>query len=246
MEVAGAHYERDDRSDSFRMIGDVVARVAETYGISIDQTTLNRWRDLIGLLREFDTLVDDQGISPDTALTELEHFEEFSANYPHLTPDAVGIDTHQRMVKRVGIILKHSRAIQQTQNIAEFVHHRREEVLHTAELVADCATSDTTTQPGFYTQFMPTLRSMGLAANFIDTLSDFRQDKHEQKVTIRGSPAFLVAIGGAAFRSFSRSAHVLKDAPTRRLFWDMSKMRLHNRREHGSRPYSSLRNLTPN
>ena len=67
-------YERDDRSDSFRMIGDIIATIAHNHGIDVDAQTNERWRDVLSLLREFDTLADDSGISHHDALQELASF----------------------------------------------------------------------------------------------------------------------------------------------------------------------------
>lgn len=44
------NYERDDRSDSFRMIADIVVTMAETKGVIVDELTHTRWRDLLALL----------------------------------------------------------------------------------------------------------------------------------------------------------------------------------------------------
>ena len=68
------------------------------------------------------------------------------------------------MVNRVGRILQLGRTISRTTNPEEFITARCEEVEQTAYLLADCAHGDTTTQPGFYTQFMPALCSMGRVA----------------------------------------------------------------------------------
>ena len=50
---------RDDRSDNFRHLAGMIVAVAKHYDISVDTTTEQRWNDCLGLLREFDTLVDD-------------------------------------------------------------------------------------------------------------------------------------------------------------------------------------------
>ena len=53
---------RDDRSDNFRHLAGMIVAVAQHYDISVDTTTEQRWNDCLGLLREFDTLVDDYDI----------------------------------------------------------------------------------------------------------------------------------------------------------------------------------------
>ena len=155
---------RDDRSDNFRHLASMIVAVAQHYDISVDTTTEQRWNDCLGLLREFDTLVDDYDIPHQQALAALRDFTPFAANYPSMRPEAVGGATHQIMVSRVGRILQLGRTISCTTNPEEFITARCEEVEQTAYLLADCAHGDTTTQPGFYTQFMPALCSMGRVA----------------------------------------------------------------------------------
>lgn len=237
-------YERDDRSESFRMIGDIIATLADTCGITIDDVTRARWRDTMGLLREFDTLVDDQGLSYEESISELTSFDRFRDNYPALCYPEMPEETHLKMVKRVAIILEHSKAISQTDDVDNFIFHRKEEVYHSAELLADCATGDTTTQPGFYTKFMQVLRTMGEAANFIDTITDFRQDKKEKKIIIKPTKEFCLNIGRIALNDFVKVIPIIVRPAVAKQFVSMSAMRLQNRRRYGKRPYSSIKNLT--
>lgn len=237
-------YERDDRSDSFRMIGDVITSIAKNNRIEIDETTRERWRDTLGLLREFDTLVDDTDIDRDIALQKLMAFEHFSENYPSLAQPHLPIETHHKMVRRTQKILEHGDVLATTHNINEFIYHRQEEVDETAELLADCATGDVTTQAGFYTRFMPVLRTLGRAANYVDTLTDHRQDLREAKVQIEGSRQFYTAVGRHALRNLASATSHIATPTVARQFFDMSLMRLENRRKYGKTPYSSLRNFS--
>ena len=197
---------RDDRSDNFRHLAGMIVAVAKHYDISVDTTTEQRWNDCLGLLREFDTLVDDYDIPHQQALAALRDFTPFAANYPSMRPEAVGGATHQIMVNRVGRILQLGRTISSTTNTEEFITARCEEVEQTAYLLADCAHGDTTTQPGFYTQFMPTLCSMGRAANTVDSLVDMRQDIHQEKITIRPSAQLLAGLGRVALGEMAPTA----------------------------------------
>lgn len=81
---------RDDRSDNFRHLAGMIVAVAQHYDISVDTTTEQRWNDCLGLLREFDTLVDDYDIPHQQALAALRDFTPFAANYPSMRPEAVG------------------------------------------------------------------------------------------------------------------------------------------------------------
>jgi hypothetical protein len=63
------------------MIGDIIATIAHNHGIDVDAQTNERWRDVLSLLREFDTLADDSGISHHDALQELASFDRFAEHY---------------------------------------------------------------------------------------------------------------------------------------------------------------------
>jgi hypothetical protein len=242
--MENSHYlERDDRSDSFRMLGDVIASVAEGQHVTIDTTTRERWRDTLGLLREFDTLVDDTDIDRTTALQALTSFDGFSENYPSLVVPHLPAEAHRTMVLRTKKILEHGDVLASTHDIDKFVYHRKEEADETAELLSDCVSGDVATQEGFYTHFMPVLRSLGRAANFVDTFTDHRQDLREGKVQIEGSRQFYTAVGVQALKNLvSATPHVATPVIGRQ-FLAMSVMRLENRRKYGKTPYSSLKNL---
>ncbi len=53
----------------------------------VDDLTTQRWRELLGLLREFDTLVDDTHIDTEEALAQLKDFDFFRNTYPRLSPE---------------------------------------------------------------------------------------------------------------------------------------------------------------
>lgn len=234
---------RDDRSDNFRHLASMIVAVAQHYDISVDTTTEQRWNDCLGLLREFDTLVDDYDIPHQQALAALRDFTPFAANYPSMRPEAVGGATHQIMVSRVERILQLGRTISHTTNPEEFITARCEEVEQTAYLLADCAHGDTTTQPGFYTQFMPALCSMGRAANTVDSLVDMRQDIHQEKITIRPSAQLLTGLGRVALGEMARTGPRIAHRDVWRHFATMGLARVRHRVRHGNQPYSSLHNM---
>jgi len=236
-------FERDDRSDSFRMIGDVISSVAEGRNVSIDATTLERWRDTLGLLREFDTLVDDTDIHRDTALESLATFEDYAAHYPSLALPFLPIDTRRTMVLRTKKILEHGDVLKTTHDIDEFIYHRTEEANQTAELLSDCISDEVATQEGFYTRFMPVLRTLGRAANFVDTFTDHKQDLRESKVQIEGSRQFYTAVGTQALRNLALATPRVATPTVARQFLAMSVMRLENRLKYGKTPYSSSKNF---
>lgn len=236
-------FERDDRSDSFRMIGDVISYVAKGRGVFIDTITRERWRDTLGLLREFDTLVDDTDIDRTTALQELATFDDYSERYPSLALPNLSIDARATMVNRTERILEYGDVLATTHDIDEFIYYRKEEAGETAELLADCISDEVALQEGFYNRFMPALRSLGRAANFVDTFTDHRQDLQESKVQIEGTRQFYAAIGAQAVKNLVIATPYVATPGVVRQFWAMSVMRLENRRMYGKTPYSSMRNF---
>lgn len=230
--MANGEYIRDDRSESFRIIGTVAAVVARERGVAVDTLTLERWRSLMALLRDFDTFADDMGVSNKTAVAELRSFSLFEDNYPPLTPEALTPRVHTTMANRVELILDHGDHIRRTTDVDTFIHHRREEADHTSELLADCATADTVRQPEFYDKFMPTLRSMGRLANYLDTISDYKEDVACEKIAMPASKEFFMALGKQAVIETVALRPVLLNPPIVWQVLKMSKMRLGNRFTH--------------
>lgn len=84
---------------------------------------------------------------------------------------------------------------------------------------------------------------MGEAANFIDSLIDYRQDKRESKIDIDGDRAFYMSVGNCALREFAHASQVMTSLKIWKQFYDMSVVRLNNRLTHGKKSYSSIKNL---
>jgi hypothetical protein len=235
---------RDDRSESFRYISQMMVNLAEHQGVHVDEDTAQRWSDLLGLLREFDTLVDDTDITHEEALQRLADFDDFTGRYPHVSPDSLGEETCQRMVRRVAEILRIGREYSTVQDPEEFIALRIEEVEHTAELLADCASGDTTTQPGFYTKFMPLMRGMGRTANMVDSLLDMRQDVRQEKIQIQPSAKLVMGLGKAALHDMLQVGPQVAYLDVWSRFAIMGLVRVGNRLRQGNQPYSSLRNIS--
>lgn len=236
---------RDDRADSFFQIGDLARDIAEIHcDIPIDTTTHQRWRELLGLLREFDTITDDTDISHEEALRHLAQFDSFSENYPALSPEQLPAHVRTRLLGRVAIILNIGNSLSETKDIDEFIALRVAEGRHTAEMISDCASPETGEHPGFETEFMPIMRSLGVTANLLDSLSDARRDYEAGKISIQPSKEFHLRLAKESYLYSRLGFRALYHGSIIKQFAIMSGTRLKNRIIHGVTPYSSLHNVT--
>ncbi|MDB5167780.1 MAG: hypothetical protein JWO55_38 [Candidatus Saccharibacteria bacterium] len=123
----------DDRADSFLQVGDVAWYIAQRHShVSVDDVTHDRWRQLMALLREFDTLVDDTSITNDEAMQRLRHFSEFDERYPALSPKILGSETSEALLYRTEKLLKLGQFIARAETPERFVKLRVNEGIQTA------------------------------------------------------------------------------------------------------------------
>lgn len=236
---------RDDRAESFFQIGDLTKLIAEIHcGLDIDDTTHQRWRELLGLLREFDTLVDDTDISHEDALAHLESFEIFTDRYPSLNPESLPADNRAALLGRTASLLSLGEQISTTRDLDEFVELRVAEGAETSLLLQDSATPEVTSTAEFSGRFLPVMRSLGVTACLLDSISDAKADAREGSLAIPPDRTFYARLGREVTRHAGPGLRALQHPPIIRHFGTMSLTRLKNRINHGRRPYSSLRNFT--
>ena len=235
------NYLWDDRAPSFLQLGDVARSIAEDHAhIEIDDTTYQRWGQLMGLLREFDTMIDDRGISHDDALGRLRDFSEFRALYPALAPDVLSPAGQQRLLRRAGIIMHRGEQLARETSVDRFIALRVSEGWHTAGLFEDSATAEVEKQPGFRAVFMPTMRSLGATASLLDSVLDAPQDKRHDKLAIDVSREYYARLLGAVWQEAGVGSKALLHRKVLGQFAVMSATRLKNRLRHGRTPGSSL------
>lgn len=234
-------YTKDDRSESFALLGDISATIAEVRGgVDVDDTTLNRWRNAMSLLREFDTLVDDDDISIQEALGLLKDFDYFKDRYPYLDKDNLPDESREVMVARVAYILALGEGISATKDPSEFYEYRTEEADHSALLLSDSATDYVKDQEGFDTKFIPMMQTLARTANYIDTITDYKQDKLDGKVEVENTRGLYCKLGRGALNGFATATPHLLHPRNVKSFATMSVMRAKNRIVHGRTPYSSF------
>lgn len=167
----------DDRARAYMKLGDMVTAIARRHThIDVDETTAARWRQVMGLMREVDTLADDTDASAEDVMRSLEDFSNFKDRYPDLAPDATDEHTQQTMLKRTKRILKLGAWAAETISVKRFVALRILEAREAVNLFEDTATEYVAQQPEFSERFMPILRAMGEISTLWDSITDGRTD----------------------------------------------------------------------
>lgn len=232
----------DDRAESFLQVGDVVCEVATRHcHIDVDDVTHERWRQLMALLREVDTLHDDRGVEADDIIAQLESFDEFADRYPDLTAEKLGGQTHQKLLRRTRQLLKIGAHVASTKSVQRFVALRVNEGRHTAGLLHDSATHETASQPAFEHSFLPAMQSLGIAASTIDSILDARMDARDKKISVVPTAEYYAKLGGATLKHMMPGMAAILNPRIMYEFAVMSKTRLQNRLKHRNSNTTSLR-----
>lgn len=214
----------DNRADGFRQIGDVIRSVAVHHSkVDVDEITHERWRQLMGLMRELDTYNDalthnwtDSTRSSMRLLTDAS--SPFFDRYPALFPDTIEPKSYEALVKRARSIINLGQFATATHNLNHFVAIRTLEAKQTANLLYDSASPFVKTQPAFFDSFMPLARSYAIGANFYDTFIDARRDYEQKQLKIKPDTTFYRRVGLLALKHMvpvTKAAFhpaVLKDA----------------------------------
>jgi hypothetical protein len=235
-------YVWDDRAPAYLKSGDLaVAMATEHYGLDIDATTHQRWRQLMGLMREVDTWADDTGASPEVVQEGLRDFSSFKDIYPALAPGAVSPETSTLLLRRTAKILQLGRYASTAASAERFVALRIAEARESVNLFDDVATDHVRQQADFERRFMPGLRALGEAATLWDSLVDGKSDWRKGNQVIKPNPEYYAQttkamlqrtkLGGAALLHVKPLAHLGVKGIQRAV----------NRLQHGIPEYSTLR-----
>lgn len=236
----------DDRAHAYRRSGDMVAAIARRHnGIDVDDLTTERWRELMGLMREVDTWADDTDASREEVLEGLANFELFQERYPHLAPGELDIQAHLSMLRRADHILRVGDLASRELSVRRFMAFRITEATETVNMFEDTATPHVAEQAGFREEFMPTLRALGEAATLWDSLIDGKQDVRDGKQQLRPDREYYVRITGAMLRRVKLGgAALLHFEPNMHIGIKVGE-RVVNRVRNGVTDYSTLSRLHP-
>ncbi len=230
----------DDRAESFKQIGDVAKVIAERHcGVMIDSPTHRRWQETMAVLREVDTYADDYASNDDDVLKLLDK-GMLDDRYPLLSEENLGRETKQRMLERTERILKIGRAVQSAASVDDFISLRIQEGAETALYLSDTATNFVYNQAAFRHAFEPTMRSMAVTANLLDSMTDGPMDYRDGRMALRPNGEYYQQLFRSTFAEAGLGSKALLHLPVMKEFATMSWHRLHNRLIVGKSATSSM------
>lgn len=236
------NYLWDDRAPAYFKSGDLAAAIAtEHYGLTIDEVTTRRWRQLMGLMREVDTWSDEYATPAEEVLAGLASFEDFAPLYPALAPSELSTAAQAAILGRTAKILRLGAHATATDSVQRFVAMRAAEARETVNLFSDVATEAVSGQPKFQEEFLPALRALGEAATLWDSIVDGKKDWRYGKQVLKPHPEYYVQLSRAIARRGRLGGVALLHV--RPLFHMAVKggLRVMNRVQHGVPSYSNLR-----
>lgn len=186
--------------DHYRQIGNMFCVIAEDHcRVPIDETTRLRWQEMMPLIMEVDTYIDERivpGLNTEQDLVdELERFDRFRERYPHLAPEVVGEETWRAMERKAREVVGYFQALAAASTYDEYIAHRSSEGVATAELFAVCATDEVKESPAFGKVFMHGFKQMVVSGCLFDSAGDLPKD-------VRGGKASLLPSAGNRGRLF--------------------------------------------
>jgi len=232
----------DDRWKSYMRLGDMMVSIAERHHhIDIDETTHARWRQLMGIMREVDTWVDDTDVTPQEVLRGIESFDRFRARYPDIAPEALDQSVTESRLARVDRIIKLGVQVATTTSIEEFIEARLGEADETIGFFGDAATPYVQSQPDFKEKCMPTLQAMGEFSVLWDSITDGRSDVKLSRQALVPNGEYYKKLGSAALERLRFTRGASRHFEPWRHFAAHAGIRLVNRFKNGIPEYSTLR-----
>ncbi len=158
---------------STRSLGAICEIARTQHLLDLSATTVERWGQLLQLMREADTEADDlQG--HDQLLDSLRSFDAFRQRYPLLEPSQLPCD-EDVFFDRIRLILEQGRKLSEATNLKAYTEVRHVEARYTADVFELIAEKEDRKQLGF-DDFMCTLERLTIAAGFVDTAIDAPKD----------------------------------------------------------------------
>lgn len=231
----------DDRAETFLQIGDVARTIAERHcDVEVDILTHVRWREVMGLLREVDTLADESSDTHEEVMEKLIDFSIFTDRYPALSPGNIDEETRQAMLNRTRRILKLGTFISEADTPRRYISLRVKEGIETAGYLADAATPFVAEQPNFHELFMPVMESMAVSANLLDSLTDAQMDRKAGKLNLEPNSEYYRLLVRNTWVRGGLGSRALWHTPVMKEFAVMSWNRLVNRVKHRGSDTTSL------
>lgn len=230
----------DDRSLAYSHTGDLLASIAETRGVQLDDTTRLRWREVMVLLREVDTMADTKPDGHHAALDALKSYETFRTIAPSLSPEHLGSTTHQQMLRRAETIFILSDRHRSAATVDDYIDARVDEAVESTNLLRDSASEHVYSQESFERQFMPTARNLGICANLLDSIVDLSKDHARGEVQFTPTASVYRQLAARAIHHSTSDALVLFRPDTMKIRLHAIYDRACNRIATGITPDSTL------
>jgi len=234
-----AMYTPDDRIEGYRAAADMLVHIAERCGVEVDETTRTRWHDAMGLLREFDTFVDEECQEQRVAMATLRDFSLFAPRYPSLAPEALGGSVFETALERVETILEVGNQIAEETDPDSFIELRKAEAYYTTTLLEIFATPAVRDQAGF-NECMWRFTGLGIGGNLIDSLLDARWDYVRGETRLKPTLAFYRSLGKDAVGHMRPHLYTILDKEGLKLRAKGMGHRVMHRLTHGITPHSNL------
>lgn len=211
----------NENADKYRQLADLLRAIAEeSCGTPIDELTHTRWAEIMALMVEVDSYVDnprfgDRNLESEVVI-ELESFDRFRDRYPHIAPEALGEMKWRQLETTARQIIEQSHALQEVSTYEEYVEHRSKEAIATARLFEVTATREVRLNSSFHSRFMPTLEMLGVGACLLDSANDLSRDYFETKTSLEPT---LLNRGKLLRDAFTRGVsqyELLRHQPVRR------------------------------
>lgn len=168
----------------------VLASVAQYgCGLSLDDTTLDRWHDVMKVMRSVDEAVDapEKSRSIGRMVSVLETFDE---QYPNLSVECLGGARYAQLIKLAAGIIRLSEDLRQADNPSVYATIRAQEANKTADVLLTLASNEVQQHVAFDTQFSPILYRLTRAASFFDSAQDARRDYSDGTLAFWPNPTF--------------------------------------------------------
>jgi len=214
----------DGRAKRLQQVGDLIKAVAtHHFHVEVDETTHQRMRHIMGLMREVNTSHDSKRRSPDSLIRQLSDGKsELFERYPALSPDEMESESFHALIRRTRTIFNLSNIVMTTRDLSLFLPARKWEGQHTANLLHDCATPFVRQQPAFTNKFMPQARNYAIGANYVDSYLDARDDYEQGKLKVLPDATFYKHVGSLAIKHIRPHLRSLLHLPVMREFGIMA------------------------
>lgn len=215
-------FERwNTEADRYHQLGDLLKVIAErSCGVAVDDTTHRRWREIMGLMTEVDSYVDERLVrglgSREELVDELTRFDRFRKSYPSLAPEFMTGRAWSETSQTAFRVIDAFGELRQAATFDEYVQWRREEAEVTADLFAACATDEVRDQAEFHGQFMPILRRVGAGACFLDSAKDLADDYRAGISILEPRPTYRARLLLASVREVLPEARLVLSPQIRR------------------------------